>query len=104
MKILDGIFLAVMTLTLAPSLSCAGDPVRGKAAAAMCAGCHGITGIAKAPNYPNLAGQNEAYLVKAIRDYRAKLRNDPVMGAMVAAMAEENIEHIAAYYSSLPEK
>jgi cytochrome c553 len=105
MKIrMDSVLLAMVVTAYAPQVSYAGDPVRGKVAAGKCAGCHGITGIAKAPNYPNLAGQKEAYLVKAIKDYRAKLRKDPVMGAMVAAMTEEDIEHVAAYFSSQPAK
>ena len=82
----------------------AADLAKGKAAAEMCAGCHGVRGVAVAPNYPNLAGQKQAYLVKAIGDYRTGVRNDPVMSAMVAALEEENIEHVAAYFSSMPPK
>ena len=82
----------------------AADLAKGKAAAEMCAGCHGIQGIAVAPNYPNLAGQKAAYLIKAIGDYRSGVRNDPVMSAMVAALEEENIAHVAAYFSSMPAK
>jgi cytochrome c553 len=82
----------------------AADLARGKAAAEMCAGCHGARGVSVAPNYPNLAGQKQAYLVKAIGDYRSGVRNDPVMSAMVAALEEENIEHVAAYFASMPAK
>lgn len=80
----------------------AADLAKGKAAAEMCAGCHGARGVAVAPNYPNLAGQKQAYLIKAIGDYRTGVRNDPVMSAMVAALAEEDVEHVAAYFSSMP--
>ena len=82
----------------------AADLAKGKAAAEMCAGSHGPRGVAVAPNYPNLAGQKQAYLVKAIGDYRTGVRNDPVMSAMVAALEEESIEHVAAYFSSMPAK
>jgi cytochrome c553 len=82
----------------------AADLDKGKAAAEMCAGCHGARGVSVAPNYPNLAGQKQAYLVKAIGDYRTGVRNDPVMSAMVAALAEEDVEHVAAYFSSMPAK
>ena len=48
----------------------AGDAAAGKAKSAACAGCHGANGIAGNKNYPNLAGQNEGYLIKATKDYR----------------------------------
>jgi cytochrome c553 len=80
----------------------AGDPALGKKASARCAGCHGVSGISSAPNFPNLAGQKEAYLIKVIKDYRSGERNDRTMAAMVAPLPEEDIEHLAAYYSSLP--
>ncbi len=97
-------FLAVMVYACLPHASHAGDPAPGKAASARCAGCHGVTGISAAPNYPNLAGQKEAYLLKAIKDYRSGSRNDRVMGAMVKPLTEEDIGHLAAYYSNLPVK
>lgn len=96
------VFASLLATTLALPVCHAGDPARGKAAARRCAGCHGVTGIASAPNYPNLAGQKEAYLIKAIKDYRSGSRKDPVMASMVATLSEEDIAHIAAYYSSQP--
>ena len=51
----------------------AGDVAAGKVKAAVCAACHGANGIAMMPGYPNLAGQNEAYLVSAMKAYRDNL-------------------------------
>ena len=39
-----------------------------------CITCHGQKGISVAPNYPNLAKQNEQYLVKQVKDIIKKKR------------------------------
>jgi cytochrome c553 len=88
-------------LFVAPSTS-AGDVEAGKAKAnTICASCHGPDGISAIPNYPNLKGQKEAYLKKALNDYKTGARKDPTMSAMAAPLTEEEIANLAAYYSSL---
>jgi len=82
----------------------AGDAAAGKAKSAVCAACHGPAGIASIPTYPNLAGQNEAYLVSALKAYKSKQRNGgmaAVMQAQAAALSDADIANLAAYYSSL---
>jgi len=84
--------------------SSAGDIEAGKARASACFGCHGPQGISTMPNYPNLAGQKEQYLVSAINNYRTGGRNDPTMKAMVASLNDADVANIAAFYSSLVRK
>ena len=79
----------------------AGDIQAGKAKAAMCMSCHGAQGISAVPTYPNLAGQKEAYLVKALKEYKDGQRSNAIMKAMVAPLSAADINNIAAYYSSL---
>lgn len=79
----------------------AGDVEAGKAKAASCAGCHGANGVSSNPMWPNLAGQKDGYLVKAMKDYRDGNRNDPMMGPMAKPLTDEDIANLAAYYSSL---
>ena len=79
----------------------AGDAAAGKAKSAVCAGCHGAAGISVIPNYPNLAGQKEAYLVKAMKDYKSGARSDPTMKAMATPLSDDDIANLAAYFSSL---
>jgi cytochrome c553 len=93
--------LAVLALSGLAMSASAADIEAGKAKAASCAGCHGADGIAVNPAYPNLAGQNAQYLVAAIKAYKDGTRNNPVMGALVKALSDEDIENIAAYYQSL---
>lgn len=82
----------------------AGDAAAGKTKAALCATCHGADGKAVMPMYPNLAGQNEDYLVSALKAYRSKERNGGMAAMMqmqAANLSDEDINNIAAYYSSL---
>jgi cytochrome c553 len=93
--------LAVTALFVAPSVS-AGDAAAGQAKAkTICASCHGPDGISAIPNYPNLKGQKEAYLKKAMTDFKTGARKDPTMSAMAAPLTDEDIANLAAYYSSL---
>jgi cytochrome c553 len=87
-------------LSMTTSIAIAGDAAAGKAKSMSCAGCHGATGVSQVPIYPNLAGQKEAYLVKAIKAYKNGDRADPTMKAMVAALSDADIDNLAAYYSS----
>ena len=79
----------------------AGDADAGKKKTATCVACHGPDGISTAPDYPNLACQKEKYLVKALTAYKSGARNDPMMKPMVAALSEDDVANLAAYYASL---
>lgn len=82
----------------------AGDAAAGKTKAAVCAACHGANGIAIAPIYPNLAGQNAAYLESAIKAYRDGQRQGGMsaqMAPMAAALSDADIADLAAYFASL---
>jgi len=83
-----------------PSYS-AGDAEAGKAAAATCAGCHGADGKAITPEYPNLAGQHASYIAKQLTAYRDGDRNNQLMSPMAAALSDQNIMDLAAYYSAM---
>ncbi|EIO3981188.1 cytochrome c [Vibrio vulnificus] len=82
----------------------AGDVAAGQAKAAVCAACHGANGMATIPGYPNLKGQNEQYLISAIKAYKNKERNGGlavVMQAQAAMLNDADIANLAAYYASL---
>jgi cytochrome c553 len=74
----------------------------GKAKAAQCFACHGPDGMAKVPDAPNLAGQNESYLVKALNDYQSGARKHEVMSMMARSLSEADVAQVATYYSSIP--
>lgn len=81
------------------------DAARGKAVATgMCAACHAADGNSTISANPKLAGQHYDYLVKQLKDFKANgdqpaARPNPVMGGMVAALNEEQMRDIAAYFA-----
>ncbi len=80
----------------------AADAEAGKAKSGTCAACHGANGVSPNPLWPNLAGQKDKYLAKQIKAFKEGTRTDPTMAPMVAVLSDEDIENLAAYYSSLP--
>lgn len=79
----------------------AADAVAGKVKAGQCFVCHGADGLSKLPDAPNLAGQNEVYLVKALKDYRSGKREHEVMSMMAKNLSDDDIANVAAYFSSI---
>ncbi len=79
----------------------AGDPESGKAKSVVCGSCHGQEGISSNPLWPNIAGQQELYMVKQLKAFRDGTRSDPLMSPMAKALTDDDIEDLAAYYSSL---
>ena len=77
-----------------------GNPGVGKQKAATCEACHGKDGHAVDPNYPDLAGQHESYLIKALSDYRAGRRSNAIMGGFASQLSNQDIQDLAAWYSS----
>jgi cytochrome c553 len=78
----------------------AGDATAGRAKAAQCATCHGLDGISKQPDAPNLAGQTEEYLVKALNDFRSGTRRNEMMSIMAQNLSDADIANLAAYFHS----
>lgn len=79
------------------------DSGAGQKRGAVCFACHGANGIAKVPGTPHLAGQDRAYLEKALQAYRAgQVRQDPTMTAMAKPLSDADIANLAAFFSLLP--
>ena len=95
------IYILLSSLAFGSSFAFAGDVKAGKAKSVTCAVCHGSAGISNSPLWPNLAGQKEKYLIKQLKDFKSGTRKDPTMAPMVAALTDEDIKNLAAYYTSL---
>jgi cytochrome c553 len=78
----------------------AADPAAGKEKSKVCAACHGETGASPIADNPKLAGQYYDYLLRALNDYKAGTRKNPVMSSMVASLKKEDMADLAAYFSS----
>ncbi len=83
------------------SAMAAGDAAAGKVKAAVCAACHGVNGIGMQPLWPNLAGQKAEYIVKQLKAFKAGTRKDPLMSPQAAPLSDQDMENLAAYFSSL---
>jgi cytochrome c553 len=74
----------------------------GRTKAATCVACHGPEGVAAAPQWPNLAGQHETYLLAALGQYKSGSRVDLVMNPLMGPLDEDSIEELAAFFASQP--
>ena len=92
------IIASILTLIGSPSLA-AGDAEAGQAKSATCMGCHGLAGNSTIPNFPKLAGQGEAYLLKQLQYFKSGERNNAMMAGVAATLSDQDMEDIAAYYS-----
>lgn len=78
-----------------------GDPEAGKAKAAACFGCHGISGNGGAdPSWPKLAGQVPEYLVEQLKLFKTGARKNPLMNAQAAGLSEQDMKDLAAYFAA----
>ena len=78
----------------------AGDAAAGKAAAAVCGGCHGETGVSTNPTAPSIAGQDAEYLVAATKAYKDGSRKDEAMKAPAEAIDDKTLRDVAAFYAA----
>jgi cytochrome c553 len=79
-----------------------GDPAAGKMKAAACAPCHGATGASPQNLWPNLSAQRMGYIIKQLKAFRDGSRKDSVMGPMAKGLTDQDIDNLAAYFSSQP--
>jgi hypothetical protein len=49
---------------------------------------HGLDGQPKLPEAPSLAGQNNIYLVKSLRDYRSGAHKDDMMSLVATSLKD----------------
>jgi cytochrome c553 len=79
----------------------AGDAKAGRAKALACQACHGLDGLSKVPDAPNLAGQVEGYLVTQLRAFKSGARKSEAMSLVAATLSEQDIDNLAAYYAAI---
>lgn len=79
----------------------AGDAQAGQTkASAVCLACHGLDGNSINPEWPSIAGQHEAYIVKQVKAFRAGERTNVLMSPIALTLTDKEIEDTAAYYAS----
>jgi len=93
---------AAVAAPSAPEEAVRGDPEAGAAAALTCIACHGRDGVGIAPDYPNLGGQHESYLVKQTMAFRDGNRYAVLMAGQADHLSDEEIRNISAFYAQQP--
>lgn len=78
-----------------------GDPAAGAKKAILCAACHGPNGISANPLWPNLAGQNAAYLETQIKAFRDGVRAEPTMAPFVQTLTDQDAGDLAAHFAAM---
>lgn len=92
--------LLIAGLCVLGTAHAAGDVEAGKAKSAACAACHMLDGNSAAPMFPKIAGQHASYTAKQLREFRDGTRVDATMNPMAAALSDEDIADLAAYYAA----
>ena len=77
-----------------------GDAAAGRTKATTCAACHGVDGNSVTPEWPSLAGQSEAYIVRQLEAYAAGQRADLGMQGFSATLSEQDMHDIGAFYAT----
>ncbi len=96
---------ALLMLGFSLSAHAAADLDAGKEKSAPCVACHGTDGNAEIdPQYPRLAGQYKDYLARALHEYRDGGRQNAIMLGFATPLSDQDIENLAAYFSSLSGK
>ena len=86
------------------------DPAKGKVIAeTVCVACHGADGNSAISANPILAGQVEEYIAKQLKNFKSAdgkpaARNNPIMAGMAAAVPDEEIPNVAAWFASQKQK
>jgi cytochrome c553 len=80
----------------------AADSAAGEQKAATCMGCHGPNGKSSSAQWPNLAAQQSTYIVNQLNAFKTGNRSNSMMQPMAANLSDDEINNLAAYYSSQP--
>lgn len=94
---------ALVGVALGPA-EAAGDVKAGRADAKKCELCHGLDGVSKLAEAPNLAGQNEQYLVEQLQAFKGGARQNDMMSLIAQQLSDKDIGDLAAYYAAIEVK
>jgi cytochrome c553 len=90
----------LLACSLAAAPAEAGDAAAGAQKAAVCGACHGMTGASVNPEWPNLAGQHESYIVAQLGLFKQGVRDNALMMPMAVALTEQDMQDLGAHFAA----
>ena len=90
----------MLTLGVSGLAHAAGDASAGQSKTAVCAACHNADGNSAVGTFPKLAGQNETYLLKQLKEIKDGTRPIVEMTGLLDSLNEQDLADIAAYFAS----
>lgn len=92
-----GLGVANVAVADAPAV---GTADAGATKAAVCTACHGVNGNSANPEWPNLAGQNAAYIREQLGMFKARKRANPIMAPIIEPLTEQDFADLAAFFAA----
>jgi cytochrome c553 len=97
----SGVAAVVAATLLGSQAFAAGDIKAGRQKALQCQACHGLDGLSKMPDAPNIAGSPEPYLVKQLDAFRKGERKNEMMSVVAKPLSDQDIADLAAYFAAI---
>jgi cytochrome c553 len=95
------LLVSICLVVASSGASNAGDVKAGRAKAMMCQACHGLDGLSKTPDAPNIAGQTEQYLVTQLQAFKSGVRKNDAMSVVAPSLSDQDVDDLAAYFSAI---
>jgi cytochrome c553 len=91
----------LLCMAITTPVAARGNVEAGREKAKVCQACHGVDGNGIGDGqYPNLAGQYEDYLLRALQAYKSGERNNAIMTGFVATLETQDMADLAAYFAA----
>ncbi len=92
--------VALLSTAFVASAQPIGNIEAGREKSQACIACHGATGASDNVAFPMLAGQHADYLLHALKAYKSGDRQNAIMNGQAAALSEEDMRDLAAFYAA----
>jgi cytochrome c553 len=93
--------ILALLLALSSPAFAAGNIAAGRQKANACQTCHGLDGLSKMPDAPNIAGDPEEYLLRQLTAFRKGERKNEMMSIVVQPLSDQDVADLAAYYAAI---
>lgn len=85
----------------APGALAAGSVAAGRQKAVACRVCHGLDGLSRIPDAPNIAGNPAPYLARQLNAFRKGERKNEMMSVVGKELSDQDVDDLAAYYAAI---